>query len=130
MVPKGAPKVNLQTRRQAQRRLRPAETQELAAAYLEGHTVYELAHQFRIHRDTVSKLLDRAEVPRRDRSVQGDLRDRVIKAYEDGVSLAAIGAEIDRSPTTVRRVLTEAGVTLRPRPGWEPTRSSGQSNPV
>jgi len=47
--------------------LRPLEIDELVAGYKAGATVYQLAERFRIHRATVSLLLERQCVPRRNR---------------------------------------------------------------
>jgi len=90
----------------------------MVAGYQEGRTVYELATEFRIHRGTVSKLLSREGVPLRYRLVQGEQLDRVISAYKDGYSLAELGGEIGVSPMTIRKALFDAGVTVRPRRGW------------
>src|SRR5262245_4210925 len=43
----------------------------------------------------------------------------LIRRYEQGESIASIGATLGVSPTTVRKRLLEAGVQLRSRPGWE-----------
>ena len=57
------------TRKQIQRRLRQTEVQELISSYLAGDIVYELAETFRIHRQTVSAILERGGVSRRHRSM-------------------------------------------------------------
>ena len=49
--------------RQVQRRLRPPEIAELVAGYRAGATIYELAGEFRINRNTVSATLEREGIP-------------------------------------------------------------------
>jgi hypothetical protein len=42
----------------------------------------------------------------------------LIERYNAGESIATIGHHLGVSPTTVRKRLLDAGVSLRPRPGW------------
>jgi DNA-binding transcriptional regulator PaaX len=84
-----------------------------------GGTVYELAEEFGIHRGTVSTILEREGVSRRYRMMEGDRLKEAIAAYQSGKSLAAVGAELGVSMTTVRVAFNKAGVLLRPRPGWK-----------
>lgn len=42
----------------------------------------------------------------------------LVERYCSGESLAAIGNDLGVSPTTIRKRLLDAGVALRPRPGW------------
>ena len=118
IVPNGPPKPTFQTKKQVQRRLRPKEIDDLVAAYQAGISVYELADHHRIHRATVSLLLERRGVPRRYRLVEGDRITQAVNLYESGHSLSTVGSQMGVSPETVRNVLIRAGVTLRPRPGW------------
>jgi DNA-binding CsgD family transcriptional regulator len=87
-------------------------------AYQAGSSVYELAERHRIDRKTVSIILERQGVPRRYRLIEGHLLTEAIKAYENGDSLATIGARMGVSPYTIRRALLGAGVSIRQRPGW------------
>ena len=118
IVPKrqGAP-ISKPTK-QIQRRLRPAEIEELLVAYQSGGTLYELADRFRVQRATVCHVLERHGVPTRYRLVEGVKLQAAIDAYQHGQSLATIGHELGVSLDTVRAVLMKAGVRLRPRPGW------------
>ena len=68
-------------KKQVQRRLKPSEVEEVVIAYQAGSTLYELAERFRIHRVTVSHLLERHDIPTRYRLVQGD---RLQSAVDDG----------------------------------------------
>jgi hypothetical protein len=42
----------------------------------------------------------------------------LVERYNAGESIATIGHDLGVSPTTVRKRLLDAGVSLRPRPGW------------
>ncbi len=42
----------------------------------------------------------------------------LVDRYISGESIATIGHDLGVSPTTVRKRLLDAGVALRPRPGW------------
>lgn len=43
---------------------------------------------------------------------------QIAALYSDGHSIAHLGKRFGVSPATVRARLIEAGVELRPRPGW------------
>ena len=45
-------------------------------------------------------------------------RNELVSRYVAGESIATIGKAYKVSPTTVRKRLLDAGVTLRRRPGW------------
>jgi hypothetical protein len=121
IVPGERSGVNLRTRKQVQHRLRPEEIDELVRQYQAGAKVADLATDFHIHRDTVSVILNRRGVSRRQRGVPLDLIDKVIASYESGASLATIGAALSVDPATVGRVLRIVGVSVRPRRGWRYT---------
>ncbi len=53
--------------KQSQIRLDPRQIDDLIVAYRTGNTIEELAAQFRIHHTTVSNVLRRRGVPRRNR---------------------------------------------------------------
>jgi hypothetical protein len=119
IVPKGEKAPIPEPTKQIQRRLRPVEIEEVLVAYQSGTTVYELAERFRVHRVTVSHLLERHGVPTRYRLVEGDRLQSAVDAYQQGQSLATIGRQLGVSLDTVRHALIRAGVELRPRPGWK-----------
>lgn len=100
--------------RQRQRRLRAAEQAELAERYQSGETVNALAEAFDITRQTVSKILDRHDVPRRYRLLaDADIRE-ASQLYEEGLSLAAIGERLGISARTVLSAFRKVGFGTRP----------------
>jgi len=119
IVPSGPLKPTLQTPKQVQRRLRPKEIDDLVAAHRAGVSVYELAGRHRIHRATVSHLLESRGVPRRYRLIEGERLIEAISAYRSGGSLSKVGVLMGVSRDTIRNALIREGVTLRPRPGWD-----------
>jgi len=118
MVPSGPKQAKVRTLRQVQHRLRSEEVEELLNRYQAGAKIGELATIFGVHRDTVSEILDRQGVPRRQRGIPPELVEEVIAAYRGGSSLATIGGEMSVDPGTVALTLRKAGVQLRPRRGW------------
>jgi hypothetical protein len=74
--------------------LAPTEIDRLTAGYLAGSSVYELAHQFQVHRNTVSQILERKGIARRYRLMGGDKLEAAVRAYESGNSLATIGSDL------------------------------------
>jgi DNA-directed RNA polymerase specialized sigma24 family protein len=119
MVPSGPRQAKVRTLRRVQHRLRSDEVEELLTRYRTGGKVGELATIFGVHRDTVSEILDRHAVTRRQLGIPPELVEKVIAAYRSGSSLATIGAEMSVDPGTVALTLRKAGVQPRPRRGWQ-----------
>lgn len=111
----GAPKP-----KQVQRRLRPHEIAELVVAYQSGATLQELAGRYRVRRDTVSLLLERAGVPRRYRRLNPADVEGAVRLYRSGQSLATIGKQLRVEPSTVRDYLVRTMVVMRDCHGREP----------
>lgn len=91
--------------------------QQLIEGYQAGATVYELGDQFGIERRTVSAILHRHGVPMRRRGLSGEQIDDAVRLYNQGWSLARIGARMDVAAGTVRQRLHERGVTMRDTQG-------------
>ena len=102
--------------RQGQRRLPPAEIEELVAGYLAGGTAVVLAGKHSIHRTTVLALLERNRVSRRGRVLTPDHIEQAVSLYASGRSCASIGRELQVNPETIRQAMLKAGVAMR-KPG-------------
>ena len=113
MVPAGPLTPKTQTRKQIHRRLRPTEVGELVTGYQTGATVYELGRKYGISRNTVSSLLEREGVPRRNRPLSQAQIEQAVELYAIGQSLATIGAQLGCDPNTVRLALLKAGIRMR-----------------
>jgi transposase-like protein len=111
--------VKTKTTKQIRKRLRPAEASELVDAYRASETVYQLARQFGIHRNTVSGLLERHGVPRRGRPLSPLQIQLAVELYVVGQSAAVIARQLECDPGTVRLALIKAGVTMRDSHGRE-----------
>jgi hypothetical protein len=105
--------IKTRTTKQIHRRLRPPEITELVKAYQGGKTVYELAQQFSVHRNNVSKLLKREGVLLRWRSLSASQIELAVELYQAGQSAAMIAHQFACDPGTVRLALIKSGVKMR-----------------
>jgi len=119
MAPNGLSRADVQTKKQIHRRLRPPEIDELVASYRAGATVYQLANEFQIHRATVSLLLERQRVPRRNRPLSPAQIEKARMLYATGQSLAKVGSVLGCDANTVRLALVRVGVRMRDCQGRE-----------
>lgn len=117
----------LSTPDQIPHRLQSWEIEDLVAAYNSGRTIQQLSRQFLVHRTTVMAVLGRQDVPRRPHGLKLDEQavQHAALLYADGLSLLKIAARFDVDPSTVGSALRRAGITLRPRRGWELSPSRG-----
>jgi hypothetical protein len=92
-------------RQKAPRKLSCDEISALVRGYRDGRTVYELAAQFAIHRQTVSEVLKKSGVPRRVRPLSSCQIDKAVALRELGWTFARIGSELECDPSTVWRTL-------------------------
>jgi|ERR1700722_3444742 len=104
---------HVKPRKQEQTRLEAEKASELIQLYQSGATVYELAETFSVHRQTVSAILKRNKVRMRRTVLSEAEIDRAIEFYDSGLSLAKVGARLDRTASTIRRVLLAQGVPIR-----------------
>lgn len=105
--------------------LRPLEIEALGTRYQSGATVYDLADEFQISRETVSRHLKAAGVQMRRRSLTPDQVEQAARLYADGLSLMDIGSQLHVHGSTVNLVLRRHGVTMR-NP-WDHPRHRGAS---
>jgi transposase len=99
--------------RQVARKLQPQEIESLAAEYLDGAGIQELATRYRVHRATVTVLLRRAGVAMRQRGMTADQVTESAQLYHEGWSVARIGEHFGVDGTTVWRSLRQQGVAMR-----------------
>ncbi len=96
------------------RRLSPAELEQVFDLYRTGLSTYKLAQRFDTDRHTITSHLRRGGVALRSRQ---KLTPRIVEQaallYGQGQSLAVIGKQFDVSPTTIGAALRKAGVRLR-----------------
>jgi hypothetical protein len=99
--------------RQRQRRLSDVRAQQMTTRYLEGATVYELAVEFDICRSKVSERLKENGVRMRLQPPSDQEISEMVRLYESGLSLAAVGKKVRASVGTVRRCVLARGVQTR-----------------
>jgi hypothetical protein len=103
---------NVRALRQAQRRLSPAELEALIAEYEAGARVGGLAKIYELHRTTVARHVARAG---KTRPVVTEAQiDEAVRLYGEGWTLHNLGQHFGVADQTIRRVLVERAVTIRP----------------
>jgi hypothetical protein len=103
---------------QKQTRLTQEQVSELIAMHERGVPIDELASVFDIHRTTVMTHLDRAGLERRAGRIDRHLNE-ARGLYESGSSLAGIAEHFGVDAETVRQAFKDAGISMRPRRGWQ-----------
>jgi DNA-binding CsgD family transcriptional regulator len=97
------------------RRLTDEESERLVQAYRNGATLQDLVTLFEVSQSTVLAHLDRHGVARRQPvGLSPEQVKNATRLYESGLNLKQVGAKLGFDSKTVRKYLTEAGVTIRP----------------
>jgi DNA-directed RNA polymerase specialized sigma24 family protein len=105
--------------RQAQRRLKPAEIDELLTAYLAGDLIRDIAARFGVSRTTVIGHVTRQGLPhRRDADWTPPELAKAADLYAAGHSLAQVGQHLGVDKSTVANRFRRAGLPVRRRRGW------------
>ncbi|TFV62053.1 hypothetical protein E4P41_08620 [Geodermatophilus sp. DF01-2] len=100
---------------QPNRKLTPAEVDQLVTAYLGGADLKALGEQFGMHRQTVRAHLRRRDIElRSDSAALSEVQiDVAVRLYAEGLSTAKIGQRLGTNASTVQRGLKGRGVRLR-----------------
>lgn len=69
--------------------------------YEAGKTIYAVAPKFKLHRTTVTAILDRHDVPVRAHYMTSAHVNQARELYESGASFAEIGRRLGFDPTTI-----------------------------
>lgn len=93
----------------------------LIERYEAGATVYELAAEFRVERRTVAVQLRRHGVTLRRQSPTAAEIDEMLRLYQSGQSLEAVGQRLGFVARTVQRYLEVRGVERRDTHGRLPS---------
>ena len=108
-VPATPRRPEISTTKQVHRRLRPDLVDDLVAGYEGGRTVRQLADQFGIGRETVSKLLRRRGVRTRHQSLTASQTQIAVNLYRSGMSLVQVADRMARSRTAIYNALRRDG---------------------
>jgi lambda repressor-like predicted transcriptional regulator len=96
--------------------LSPTETHELAAAYEAGASLNELARRFGVHRNTVDRHVAKAGVAKRPLvKMNPVVLAEAVDLYNRGLSVAAVGAKLGLSASTVYSTFVREKIKMRPR---------------
>lgn len=98
---------------QQQVRLSASQVSEMAKRYQEGATVYELAKDFRVNRETASLRLRAAGVAMRRQPITAQVVDQMVDLYATGLSAVVIAQRLDVAAQTVLNQLHRRGVQVR-----------------
>lgn len=100
---------------QSNRKLKPAEIDDLVGRYEQGATIASLASHFSIHSQTVRAHLKARNVKlRRMYSLTPAEEDEVIRLYvEERQTLEEIAIRFGNSAASIRRALIRRGITRR-----------------
>lgn len=104
----------------------------VVATYQAGKTINAVAREFKLHRTTVTAILDRHGVPVRAHHMTENLVNEARALYESGLSLAGVGARLGFDAATIasrwdfysRNVRAVASVRTR-----SPRRPPGSRSP-
>lgn len=83
----------------------------------------QLSKHFDINRRTVCNYLQKRGISSRHRTMDDEKIVRCIELYSSGLSLVKVGKQLGIDQATVRRALLSAGITLRPRLGFDDSRA-------
>jgi hypothetical protein len=98
-----------------QTRLNLKQQKQAALRYAAGEPVKTICADFNIHRSTLHEICKRIGVEREQVSQRAAQKNKVRELYQDGYTLADIAGKFNVSPGTIRRILEELGVGIRPR---------------
>lgn len=98
-----------------QTRLNPEQQKQAALRYATGEPVKTVCADFNIHRSTLHEICKRLGVERKRTSQRAAQKSKARELYQDGYTLADIAKRFNVSPGTIRRMLEELGVGIRPR---------------
>lgn len=104
--------------RRPNRKLSPAEIDQLVGDYQAGTCLTELGQQCGLHRQTVKAHLERRGVTIRSElpAMTAEQVQAAGRLYEaSGLSLAQVATRFEVAPNTLRRALGRAGFQIRPR---------------
>lgn len=94
--------------------------QRVIKAYESGQTMASLAAEYKVKRESISKLLRRAGVAiRKPRQMTQAHIDEAAHLYSRGLSLEQIGAKLGWDHNTIYRHLKKRGVVMRGPNDWQ-----------
>ena len=115
--------VQLQSRKPS-RRLSPAETTSVLAAYEEGESVPLIALRHKINQSTIFRLVCRNQIPRRYPKLSPEDVELLSELYALGATTEELASQYEVHVTTIRREFRKAGIRFRSSRAKRPSRGT------
>ena len=103
----------------AAQRLDPATLGQLVADYRDGTPTTHLMSTYHLSKGAILRIMDAHGVPRRNTAMSLKDASTAVQLYQQGWSLARVGAHLNRDAGTIQNVLIRAGVPRRDSHGRE-----------
>lgn len=97
----------------ATQRLDPATIKQLVTDYRDGMPTTQLMSRYHLSKGAILRIMDAHSVPRRNTALSPADQATAIQLYQQGWSLARVGAHLKRDAGTIHNVLIRAGVPRR-----------------
>jgi hypothetical protein len=101
----------------ASQRLDSATIEQLVTDYRDGMPTIQLMSTYHLSKGTILRIMDAQGVPRRNAAMSPADQATAIRLYQQGWSLARVGAHLNRDAGTIQHVLIRAGVPRRDNHG-------------
>lgn len=103
----------------ATQRLDPATVEQLMADYRDGMPTTQLMQTYHLSKGAILRIMDAHAVPRRNSALSPHDQTTAIRLYQQGWSLARVGAYLNRDAGTIQNALIRSGVPRRDSHGRE-----------
>lgn len=101
--------------RSLRRRLSPQVIEELVDRYNTGEGTPALSREYHISKSGLLQLLRAEGVSLRRQPLAPEDAKRAVRLYENGLTIDEVAEQIGSSYSTVRKILHQSGVTMRPK---------------
>jgi transposase len=119
MVPSGAETPKSRTPKAIHRRLTQTQISALIVDYERGVKIRDLAKKYRIGRQTVTLITQRARARPRYPALLPEEVQQAAELYKSRLSLAVVGEYFGVNSSTIRKALVAIGVAMRDSHGRE-----------
>lgn len=102
--------------------VRPLSESEIADAidrFQRGELIQSIAARLGVSRKRIRTVFQARGITSKRSPLTAEHVEHAAALYRGGLSLAAVGTEFGVTGMTIRRYLSEHGVKIRPRRGWE-----------
>jgi Mor family transcriptional regulator len=89
------------------------EREEIVNKYKDGVSTSALSEEYGCDVSSIYRILNKAGVPKKTLTFDGDLADRLRQEYEAGATSTTLAAKYNTTRARVCRYIREAGGTIR-----------------